>query len=113
MDNALNARIKLKYDNLDNWNKSSFIPFEGEVCIAYITTTGNIAGNSNTLQDNTPRAIGIKVGDNIHNFSQLPWVQAVAADVYNWAKQVNKPTYVGSEINATRKDSADPTDITK
>ena len=100
MDNTLNARIKLKYDSLDNWNKSLFIPFEGEVCIAYITTTGNIAGSSDALQNNTPRAIGIKVGDNVHNFSELPWVQAVAADVYNWAKQATPPS--ASQLSATK-----------
>ena len=48
MDNTLNARIKLKYDTLANWNSSTFIPLAGEVCIAYLSTAGNIAGNSDT-----------------------------------------------------------------
>jgi len=47
---------------------------------------------------NTPPAIGLKVGDGVHYFSELPWVQAVAADVYNWAKGTNKPVYTAAEI---------------
>lgn len=102
-DNILNARIKLKYDTLDNWNSSTFIPLAGEVCIAYLPTTGNIAGNSDTQQANTPKAVCIKVGDGVKPFSQLPWIQAVAADVYGWAKASTKPNYNASEIAATAR----------
>lgn len=101
MDNILNARIKLKYDTLTNWNSSTFIPLAGEVCIAYLPGSGNIAGTSNTVQTNTPRAICIKVGDGINTFSQLPWIQAVAADVYDWAKASTKPSYNALEVAAT------------
>jgi len=50
------------------------------------------------LPENTPPAIGIKIGDGKRYFYQLPWVQAVAADVFRWAKAANKPTYTAQEI---------------
>ena len=51
-DNTLNARIKLKYDLLTNWNNSTFIPLPGEVCIAYIETNAAIAGGGYGNQTN-------------------------------------------------------------
>ena len=106
MDNVLNARIKLKYDTLTNWTASSattppFIPLAGEVCIAYITTNGPVYGSAEGTQTNQPRSVGIKVGDGTHKFTELPWIQAVAADVYNWAKAAVKPTYDATEIDNT------------
>ena len=107
-DNTLNARIKLKYDLLTNWNNSTFIPLPGEVCIAYIETNAAIAGGGYGNQTNQPRAVGMKVGDGTHRFSALPWIQAAAADVYEWAKAANKPGYTASEITATGLASGDP-----
>ena len=98
-DNILNARIKLKYDTLANWNSSTFVPLAGEICIGYLPPTGN----SDTQQTNTPKAVCIKVGDGTHTFVQLPWIQAVAADVYDWAKAPSKPGYNASEIIATER----------
>jgi len=69
-DNILNARIKLKYDTLANWNSSTFVPLAGEICIGYLPPTGN----SDTQQTNTPKAVCIKVGDGTHTFVQLPWI---------------------------------------
>lgn len=83
---VLNARIKLKYDSLDTWNSSNFAPLSGEMCLAYV-------------EDNGAIAVGAKVGDGTHTFSQLPWLQATAADVYAWAKAQNPPT--ASQIAAT------------
>ena len=100
-DNTLNARIKLKYDTLANWNSSTFIPFAGEVCVAYITSNAAIYGSAEGTQTNQPRAVGMKVGDGTHKFSELPWTQAMAADVYSWAKAATKPTYDATEVNNT------------
>ena len=47
----------------------------------------------------TPYAIGIKVGDGVSNFSNLPWVQALAGDVYAWAKEATPPS--ASNISVT------------
>ena len=104
--NTIRTRIQSKYDTLTNWNNSAFIPLRGEICIAEIPTGAENSGLS-------PYAIGIKVGDGTHVFNQLPWIQAIAGDVYDWAKASTKPTYTGSEITATRKNAADLTDESK
>lgn len=93
--NTIQTRIQLKYDTLSNWLTSStnnFKPLKGEVCIAEIPTGDS---NSNHL---SPPAIGIKIGDGSHTFLDLPWIQAIAGDVYSWAKASTKPTYDASEI---------------
>jgi len=79
MPNTINTRIQLKYDLLGNWMLSSFIPLKGEVCIAEIPSGTNDSGL-------TPPTIGIKIGDGEKTFSQLSWIQALAGDVYGWAK---------------------------
>lgn len=103
MSNTINTRIQLKYDLLGNWITSSFIPLKGEVCIAEIPSNTSNSGL-------TPPAIGIKIGDGIKTFNQLPWIQAVAGDVYGWAKHnsvVNDDTRsdLQSLISTTISDS--------
>lgn len=90
-ENTILSRIQLKYDTLLNWNASTFILKRGEVAIAEVPQETN---NSGLM----PPAIGIKVGDGEHRFSLLPWIQAAAGDVYNWAKQPTKPSYQATEI---------------
>ena len=77
--NTLKTRIQLKYDTYVRWITSSFVPLLGEVCIAEIPSSSANSGL-------TPPAIGIKVGDGVHTFAQLAWIQGVAGDVYAWAK---------------------------
>lgn len=88
---VLNTRIQLKYDILSNWTTSTFIPLKGEICIAEIPSETSVQGL-------TPPAIGIKVGDGNKTFNQLSWIQAIAGDVYGWAKAADKPTYSAEEI---------------
>lgn len=95
--NVINTRIQLKYDTLANWNSSSFMPLRGEICIAEIPNTYTIQ-TTDGQPANTPPAIGVKVGTGNKTFSQLPWIQAIAGDVYAWAKAATKPTYQASEI---------------
>jgi len=89
----LNTRIQLKYDTLNNWIASaqtnpSFKPLKGEVCIVEIPQINTSEQTSQNNQNHlTPPAIGIKVGDGNHNFLELPWIQAIAGDVYSWAKE--------------------------
>lgn len=109
--NNINTRIKLKYDTLQQWLDSSdstktnpvFIPLAGEVCIAVIPNGQESPREydvGNPVSDQlSPYAIGIKVGDGTRTFAQLPWIQAIAGDVYSWAKASVKPTYQASEIN--------------
>lgn len=95
-ENILETRILLRYDTYNNWMNSDVILKQGEMAIAAINRRS--LGNTDTLPENTPPAIGLKVGDGTHYFDELPWVQAVSADVYNWAKSSSKPTYTANEI---------------
>lgn len=73
----LNTRILTRIDTLENWLKSSIILKKGEMAIA----TGDTHGASLRLP-----ATVVKVGDDVHTFAELPYLQAIAADVPAWAK---------------------------
>lgn len=90
--NTLNTRIALKYDLLSAWNTSDLVLKKGEIAIAEIPSQNNIINDSAHTPENSPPAIAMKVGDGTKTFKQLPWVQAVAGDVYAWAKKTNAPT---------------------
>ena len=95
-EHTIETRILLRYDTLDHWLNSTVILKPGEAAIAASTFDYTIEG-TNDRPEHTPPAIGIKVGDGYHYFSELPWVQAVAGDVYSWAKQQTKPQYNANE----------------
>lgn len=97
-EHILETRIQLRYATYTRWMNSDIILKRGEAAIATFPRANIIDNLSNSEPDNTPPAIGIKIGDGTHYFSELPWVQAVAADVYNWAKASYKPTYTAQEI---------------
>ena len=71
----------------------------GEAAICAFPDDRAVDALSNTTPQHTPPAVGIKIGDGHSYFYELPWVQGVAADVYNWAKASVKPTYTASEIS--------------
>ena len=96
-EHVLETRIQLRYDTYSNWMNSSTILKSGEVAVATLPFNTSITSSDSTPV-NTPPAIGLKVGDGYSHFNELPWVQAVAGDVYNWAKQATKPIYTASEI---------------
>ena len=96
-EHTIETRILLRYDTLDHWMNSTVILKQGEAAIAASTFDYTIEG-TNHRPEHTPPAIGIKIGDGYHYFSELPWVQAVAGDVYSWAKQQTKPQYNANEI---------------
>ena len=81
--------FRLRYDTNTRWMNSDVILKPGEMAIAAFPNTNAIL---------PPKAVGIKVGDGTHYFDELPWIQAVAADVYSWAKSINKPSYTANEI---------------
>lgn len=89
----LNTRIALKYAPISDWNSSSLVLKAGELAIATVPS-GDQSGASQHLP-----AVVMKVGDGTHTFSELPYSQAVAADVYGWAKAATKPSYSASEIS--------------
>lgn len=91
-EHILNTRITLKYDTYENWQKSTLVLKAGEVAICAVPSGVTVAGIAK------PPAVLQKIGDGVHVFKDLPWLQAVASDVHTWAKDANKPTYAASEI---------------
>lgn len=91
-EKILNTRLQLKYDSYANWQNSSVILKSGEVAICTIET--GVSANGVIK----PPAVLMKVGDGSSTFAKLPWLQAVASDVYDWAKAAVKPTYNATEI---------------
>lgn len=99
VENILETRILLKYDTYEHWMNSSLILKQGEAAICTFPENRVIDQLSNSTPMNTPPAVGIKIGDGQSYFWQLPWLQAIAADVYSWAKGSIKPTYTATEIS--------------
>lgn len=87
MAKQINTRLMLKHDSLTNWNESSLVLKPGEIGVAYVdVATKDSKGNV----VHVPTAL-LKVGENVEGstktFKDLPFVSAVAADVYAWAKK--------------------------
>lgn len=97
-ENILETRILLRYGTYTQWMNSSLILKLGEPAICSFPEDNTIEALSTANPTHTPPAIGIKIGDGVSYFYQLPWVQGIAADVYNWAKRSTKPSYTASEI---------------
>ena len=86
----LNTRLQLKYDTYANWKSNNPKLLKGEIAIATIDT------NEDGVQ-NAP-SILIKVGDGVHQYTDLKFISGEAADVYGWAKAATKPSYKADEI---------------
>ena len=97
-EHVLETRLLLRYGTYSQWMQSKIILKQGEAAVAIFPYTQNL-GLSDSQPENTPPAVGLKIGDGHSYFDELPWVQAVAADVYSWAKNENKPTYTANEIS--------------
>lgn len=91
-EHILNTRITLKYDTYENWQNSTLVLKAGEVAICAVPSGVIVAGITK------PPAVLQKIGDGVHVFKDLPWLQAVASDVHTWAKEASKPTYAANEI---------------
>lgn len=68
--NEIKVTFQLRYDSFNNWSSNNTYLMDGEVAIASI---------------NNQETVMIKVGPG--NFNDLPWINALAADVYDWAKK--------------------------
>lgn len=101
-EHVLETRIQLRYGTYSEWMNSTVILKQGEAAIAAFPYSNTIISNNDSRPEHTPPAIGIKIGDGQSYFYQLPWVQAVAADVYEWAKDSTKPQYTAQEIYGLR-----------
>lgn len=89
---TLNARILLRYDSYENWLTSTIVLKQGEMAICSVPSGKTVDGVT------APPAVLAKIGDNVHTFKDLPWLQAVSSDIYAWAKSPNKPSYSYNEI---------------
>lgn len=87
---TFNARLKLKYDSYTNWNTKNPVLLAGELAICVVPADSNQATNEPTVL--------MKCGDGTKTFNELGWISGLSADVYSWAKAVNKPTYSANEI---------------
>ena len=94
-EKIINTRIQLKYDTLANWNSNNPILKAGEVAIIAIAS-----GNTQTVNSVTAPQCLMKVGDGTSHFSALPYISALAADVYTWAKKSESDfiTWVNQQI---------------
>ena len=79
-EKILNTRIQLKYDSYENWSSKNPTLLAGEIAIAKLTTVAAVKPGENDTQ----APVLFKVGPGA--FNDLPWVSALAADVYAWAK---------------------------
>lgn len=87
-EKTLNTRIKLRYDLYSNWSTNNPKLLAGEVALAYIPTGANnsVAIGEGTVSGTTPPQVLIKVGDGEHNYNDLKYVSALAADVLSACK---------------------------
>lgn len=93
-EKILNTRIQLKYDSYENWNTKNPTLLPGEIAIAKLTTVAAVKPGENDTQ----APVLFKVGPGA--FNSLPWVSALAADVYAWAKKTEEEfiTWVNGQI---------------
>ena len=99
MSKTINTRFLLRYYTWENWNSEQGKAVEllqGEIAIAAIGGT-EVSGSN---QATTAPTILFKVGPG--KFGELKWVSALAADVYDWAKEATKPDYVATEIDYSK-----------
>ena len=89
-EKSLNAILKMRYDSYTNWMSANPILKKGETAVVLVESES---------ADVQPIVLS-KIGNGTDTFSALPWSSANAADVYEWAKQENKPTYTANEVNA-------------
>lgn len=82
----LNLRIQQKIDTTTNWDNSTLVLGLGEIGI-----------EQKTLGDGSITNL-VKIGNGSDLWKDLPYAQAIAADVAPWAKAGTKPTYEAKEI---------------
>lgn len=80
-EKTFNTRVQLKYDSYENWEKSSVVLRAGEIAIAHLGPT-----NDGSTHASGQHPVLMKVGNGKLAFKDLPWMSALAADVYEWAK---------------------------
>ena len=89
MAKTLNTRIKNRFDSLTNWSQAGVELLQGEIALVKVETQQIDQATGDVV---TVPAFLMKVGENDSAgnpkaFSALPWMSALAADVYDWAKE--------------------------
>lgn len=95
--NELMTRIALKYDSYANWTSKNPVLLAGEVAVATIPSGTSVPTKGAREMQDLPNVV-MKVGDGSSHYNDLKFVSALAADVYDWAKAADKPTYDANEI---------------
>ena len=95
--NELQTRIMLKYDSYANWTANNPVLLAGEVAIATIPSGTSVPTKDSREMQDLPNVV-MKVGDGSAHYNDLKFVSALAADVYDWAKAAQKPSYDANEI---------------
>lgn len=103
----LSAKILLRSKYLSDWTASSYVLGSGEVGICAVPA-------DTSLGETQPTYL-MKVGDGTRTWNDLPYVTALAGDVYTWAKAATKPTYTADEIGnlSNYVNARIPTDVIK
>ena len=106
----IKTKIALKQNTFAYWNRSDsttqskkthgdYVPLYGEVCFCEIPAKDDVHPNNGASTVTNPPAVLFKVGDGWTPFKNLQWASALAADVYEWAKQ--EQIYLTKEAKQT------------
>ena len=94
----LNVRFLLRHDSYENWTNINPYLEIGEIAIAYLSK----------IEDPSMETVLIKTGPG--NYNDLPYVSALAADVFSWAKKTEiefvewlDSLFSGSTLNSLNK----------
>lgn len=98
----LKTRIALKYDSYAQWTTNNPVLLKGEVAIATIDSGASVATKAGREMQDLPNVV-LKVGNGSAHYNDLPFVSALAADVYDWAKAAVKPSYAATEITGLKE----------
>lgn len=87
---TFNTRIKNKVDTYANWTAANPVLLAGEIAVVTVpASSGAVQQEPATL---------FKVGDGVTAFKDLPFASGLAANVYSWALEAQKPNYTADEI---------------
>lgn len=89
-EKTFSGRLILDRRTHQEWMEADPVAKLGEIMIVEVPL------DSSTVEQEP--CFLLKVGDGIRPYSQLNWFSGLAADVYDWAKAENKPTYTANEI---------------
>ena len=89
-EKTFNGRLILDRRTHQEWMKADPVAKFGEIMVVEVPL------NAEQVEQET--CFLLKVGDGTRPYSQLNWFSGLAADVYDWAKAENKPTYTANEI---------------